>query len=127
MRRSCTAQQKEGTERQFDPRSKGTIAMNRFFSIAAATALLSLPTIASAEKSAPITITHDGHSYSYTVEYKGDSRIIRGAEVASGEPFTLYVGKVWVGGTVNGQAVSFPLSSVKPLKGVVTVETLASR
>jgi hypothetical protein len=101
--------------------------MNKFFSIASTATLLLSPALANAEPVAPITISHDGHTYTYTVEHKGASRVIRGTEVATGEPFTLYVGKVWVGGTANGQSVSFPLSSIKPLKGIVTVEKLASR
>jgi hypothetical protein len=58
---------------------------------------------------------HDGVTYTYTVEQKANSRVLRGIAGKSGEPFVLYVSDRKITGTVNGHYVSFKPSEVKPL------------
>lgn len=100
--------------------------MTKMTFITAAALALVPATAALAEPSAPISFDHQGYSYTYTVDQKADTRIIRGVVTNTGKPFTLYVAKSRVSGFVDGQPVSFPLSAVKPLHGTVDV-TVASR
>jgi hypothetical protein len=95
--------------------------MIKFVSIAAAAIFALTSTAAFADPSAPVTLKHNGISYTYTVEGTGNSRIIRGTTNLSNKPFILYVSNRTVSGTVDGESVSFPLRSVKPLKGDVEV------
>lgn len=74
--------------------------------------------ISSAAISAPAetqTFVHDGVTYTYSVEQKANSRVLRGTAGKSGEPFVLYVTDRKISGTVNGRYVSFTPSDVKPL------------
>ncbi len=100
--------------------------MTKFAPVFAAAALLIAPAAAFAEPSAPVSFTHQGATYNYTVEQKAEKRIIRGQETVSGSQFTLFVGKSKVTGFVDGRPVSFPLTAVKPLRGTVDV-AVASR
>jgi hypothetical protein len=97
--------------------------MTRFVTVLAAAAVALTSTAGFAETSAPVTMTHKGVDYTYTVEAKANSRIIRGTTTASNKPFVLYVNKRTVSGTVDGNAISFPLNSVKRLTGIVEVAT----
>lgn len=87
------------------------------------------PSVVVAE-AAPQRFTHDGKSYSYTVEDRGDYRVIRGVEENNRKLFHLRVGESHVRGTMGGRPVSFPLDQVKPLvadsqnKGADRVATL---
>jgi hypothetical protein len=95
--------------------------MIKFATIFAAATLAISSTAAFAEVSAPVTLTHKGVSYTYTVEAKDDVKIIRGTTNLSNKPFVLYVNNRMVTGKVEGSDVSFPLRAVKPLKGVFEV------
>jgi hypothetical protein len=101
--------------------------MTKLFSNIAAIALVAIPAAAHAEQSEPVSFTHDGVSYTYTVEQTGERKVLRGHAGTNREPFVLNVGKSWVNGTANGSDVSFSLKSVKRIKGIVTVEQLAAR
>jgi hypothetical protein len=101
--------------------------MTKLISAIAALTLAIVPAAAQAEESAPVSFEYAGQTYTYTTEYVGKTRVLRGEVGPRKERFTLRVGKHWVDGTMNGDAVSFPLSTVRPLKGVVVVEQLAVR
>jgi hypothetical protein len=87
--------------------------MKKIFLPALALAALA-PSVVVAE-AAPQRFTHDGKSYSYTVENRGDYRLIRGVEENSRKPFVLRVGESRVRGTMGSNNVNFPLKDVKPL------------
>lgn len=87
--------------------------MKKIFLPALALAVLA-PSVVVAE-AAPQRFTHEGKSYSYTVEDRGDHRVIRGVQENNNKLFHLRVGESHVRGTVNGHPVSFPLNQVKPL------------
>lgn len=101
--------------------------MTKLFSNIAAIALIAIPAAAHAEQSEPITFSHDGVTYTYTVEQVGEKKVLRGHAGTSREPFVLNVGKSWVNGSTNGRDVSFSLKSVKRIKGIVAVDQLAAR
>jgi hypothetical protein len=87
--------------------------MKKIFIPALALAVLA-PSVVVAE-AAPQRFTHEGKSYSYTVEERGDYRLIRGVEENSRKPFVLRVGESRVRGTMGNNNVSFHLNKVKPL------------
>ena len=89
------------------------IAMFKTFFAAAA--LLAVPTAAIADES----FIYQGVNYTYTVETKGDLRILRGSADQGARPFVLKVSKSDVSGTFNGNQVEFSLKDVKPLAGKV--------
>ena len=92
--------------------------MIRNFTKFAAALSLAIPAIASA--SDVVTIAHKGTEYSYTVTETAQGRVIAG-KTSAGVPFKLAVSKYMVDGTFNNHPVSFKLSSVKPVKGIVEV------
>lgn len=92
--------------------------MIRNFIKFAAALTLAIPAIASA--SDVVTIAHQGTEYSYTVTETAKGRVIAG-KTSAGVPFKLAVSKYTVDGTFNNQPVSFKLSEVKPIKGIVEV------
>lgn len=95
--------------------------IRKFIKFAAAASIAALgvaaPGIASADT---VTIAHKGTEYSYTVTETPTGRLIAGA-TSAGVPFKLAVSKYTVDGTFNNQPVSFKLSEVKPIKGIVEV------
>jgi hypothetical protein len=101
--------------------------MKTVFSTIATAALALVPAIANAQPTEPVTLKYKGSTYVYTVEQVGSSRVLRGALESGRAPFRLVVGKRRVRGMVNGSEVSFLLSSIKPVKGIVVVERLAAR
>jgi hypothetical protein len=101
--------------------------MTNLRSTLAALTLAFIPSIACAEASEPVTFTYRGEPYTYTVEQGQSFKILRGKAGKSAEPFEFKVGKRRVDGTIGGRDVSFMLSSVKKVKGIVTVEQMASR
>ena len=66
------------------------------------------------------TLTHDGVTYDYTVARTGNVRVIDGYDRTNNRRFRLRVAHGWVDGTVDGGTVSFALSEVRPIKGLVT-------
>jgi hypothetical protein len=82
-----------------------------------ATLAVALPGLASADT---VTIAHKGTEYSYTVTETPQGRIIAG-KTSAGVPFKLAVSKYTVDGHFNNNPVSFKLSEVKPIKGIVEV------
>jgi hypothetical protein len=94
--------------------------MFKSVSITAALVLASISGTAIAAP-APTTFVHDGQTYTYTVEHKANSRVIRGTVGSAAEPFVLYVSAKKVSGTVNGRPVSFARSEVKPVAKEVLV------
>jgi hypothetical protein len=74
----------------------------------------------------PVTLVRDGVTYIYSVETKGDVKILTG-RVVGGEPFRLRVVKGWVGGTVGARTVSFAVREVVRSKPVETAERISTR
>lgn len=72
------------------------------------------------------TFVHEGTTYFYSVEQRGNIRVISG-EDSDHRAFTLRVSRNWVDGTVNGGLVSFSTRDVVRLKPQVTVIDLAAR
>ncbi len=75
--------------------------------IAAAAGFLMVPAAAYADDAAPIHFTQNGVDYAYTVETKGDVRIVRGSAYNGIVPFKLRVTKTGVTGTFDGESVDF--------------------
>lgn len=90
-------------------------------SITAAFALATISTAAIASPAETHSFVHDGESYSYSIEQKANTRVIRGKVDKTGQSFVLYVGDRRVTGTVNGRPVSFERSEVKKLAPKVQV------
>jgi len=67
------------------------------------------------------TFTHDGQSYTYSVEQTSKARVLRGMHDRTGQPFVLHITGTRVSGTVGGQYVSFKRSAAKPLEGDVQI------
>jgi hypothetical protein len=86
--------------------------------------------IAAAAFTAPAcaeTITHDGITYVYSVEQRGNMRLITGEDTTTHRPFTLRVSKRWVDGDVNGRPVSFSTRDVVRTKPTVASSEIAAR
>ena len=77
----------------------------------AAVALAAVPTLAHADES----FSYKGSTYTYSVEEKGDLRILRGTADKGRVPFVLKISKSGVSGSYDGQPVEFSLNDVKPL------------
>ena len=75
--------------------------------IATAAGFLMVPAAAYAGDTAPIHFTANGVDYAYTVQTKGDTRILRGSAYGGMEPFELRVTKTSVTGTFDGKDVYF--------------------
>ena len=95
-----------------------------FKSVSLVFALTSLSAAAIAAPAPARTFVHDGQTYTYSVEHKPNSRVIRRTVGKTSEPFVLYVTEKKVTGTVNGSPVSFARSRVKSL---ATETQIASR
>ncbi len=93
--------------------------MLKTISILIAAAALATPALAE-------TMTHEGITYVYSVEQRGNVRVISG-EDSDHRVFTLRVSRNWVDGTVNGSPVSFSTRDVIRLKPEVTVTEVAAR
>jgi hypothetical protein len=87
--------------------------MKKIF-LAAVAVFAVYPAVANAE-TAPQRFEHEGKAYSYTVENRGDYRIITGIEETSRKPFRLRVGESRVRGVMGSQQVNFPLRDVQPV------------
>lgn len=87
--------------------------MNKII-ISALAIFAAYPAVANAEAAAQ-RFEHDGRTYQYTVEDRGDYRIITGMEEDSRKPFRLRVGESRVRGTMGSQTVNFPLRDVQPV------------
>jgi hypothetical protein len=72
------------------------------------------------------SFVHQGITYSYSVEQRGNLRVISG-EDSQHRAYTLRVSKNWVDGTVDGSPVSFSIRDVVRLKPEVTVTEVAAR
>jgi hypothetical protein len=94
--------------------------MKKHFAIFALSISL-IPAIASAEAIETRAFDHQGSRYTYTVSEKNGVRTIRGEVGKAHTPYVLLVTGKRVSGTFNGNAVSFPLSSVRVRKGIVEV------
>jgi hypothetical protein len=79
----------------------------------AAFALAASPAIAKAPQAETTTFVHDGQTYVYTVEHKGDYRILRGTNNTTGQKFELRVSGQSVKGAFGGADVSFSVNSVR--------------
>lgn len=89
----------------------------RMLSLIAAGAALSFAVPALAEPAATSGFKHDGYTYVYTVEQKGDMQLISGHSYPGGAPFSLVVRGDRVSGSSNGVAVSF---NVEDARGAAT-------
>jgi hypothetical protein len=89
--------------------------MLRMIKIAAALAVVATPALVSAEPTETTSFSHKGEDYVYTVETRGDVRVLKGSNLTDGSDFILYVKGKRVTGTVDRRAVSFSLASVKKL------------
>lgn len=92
-----------------------------FKTVFAAAALFALPTVASAEAAPKQSFSYDGVDYAYTVETKGDVRILKGTAEKGSVPFELRVAKSNVSGYINNAPVSFSLRDVQPLNAKLLV------
>ncbi len=95
--------------------------MLKALSITAALVFTSMSAVAIAEPAASASFVHDGQTYTYSVEQKANTRVIRGTAEKSGKPFVLYVSAKKVTGTVDGRYVSFSRSDVKTLADDIQV------
>lgn len=68
---------------------------------------------AAAPAAAETRFDHDGYTYTYKAETKGDRQIITGRRSPDNAPFRLVVRGDKVRGTSNGTPVSFRLSEVE--------------
>jgi hypothetical protein len=98
---------------------KGT-AMLKTLALTLAIATLATPALAE-------TFTHEGVTYEYTVEQKGNIRVITGKDTSSGRPFELTVRSGWVDGHVDGTPVSFSKREVVRLRPTVVSAEIAAR
>lgn len=73
------------------------------------------------------TFVHNGSTYVYSVEERGNIRILKGEVAESRKPFTLRVSRNWVDGEVDGSPVSFSKREVVRLKPTVTIAEIAAR
>lgn len=79
-----------------------------------------LPAAASADTSSPVErFSHEGVTYSYVVTPTSYGQLIEGT--ADTRSFALKVRQSKVTGTFNGQPVSFKLSEVPAVVGIVEV------
>jgi hypothetical protein len=83
--------------------------MLKTLSIALAAAAFATPALAE-------TFVHDGTTYIYSVEQRGNLQLISGEDSESHKPFTLTVKNGWVEGVVDGRSVSFSTRDVVRLK-----------
>lgn len=94
--------------------------MKKLLSVVALATLVVTPALAE-------TFTHDGVTYVYSVEQRGNMRLITGRDVTNNRPFALSVKNGWVAGDVDGNSVSFSTREVKSTKPQVTVTEVAAR
>lgn len=73
---------------------------------------------ASAPAAAETRFEHDGYTYVYKAEAKGDRQIVSGHRFPGNAPFRLVVRGDKVSGTSNGVPVSFRTAQVERLVGV---------
>ena len=93
--------------------------MLKTISIAIAAAAMITPALAE-------TLVHEGKTYTYSVEQRGNIRLISG-EDSDHRAFKLRASTRWVDGTVDGSPVSFSTRDVIRLKPEVTVTEVAAR
>lgn len=86
--------------------------MSKFSLSLVAASLLIAPAAHAAEDT---SFTHDGVTYSYTTEVKGNEKIVRGTAYAGNVPFELHIRKKTVTGTFNNRPVDFSVSEVKQI------------
>jgi hypothetical protein len=94
--------------------------MLKTLSILIAAASVTVPALAE-------TMTHDGITYVYSVEQRGNVRLITGEDTTNHRRFSLRASRNWVDGTVDGTAVSFSTRDVVRLKPEVSVTEVAAR
>jgi hypothetical protein len=94
--------------------------MLKSISILIAAAAVSTPAVAE-------TFVHKGSTYIYTVEQRGNLKILKGEVAESRKPFILRVSRNWVDGEVDGSPVSFSKRSVIRFKPTVTTTEIAAR
>jgi hypothetical protein len=75
------------------------------------TAALATSTPALAE-----TFVHNGTTYVYAIQQRGNVKTIKGQDATMRRPFTLHVRNGWVEGVVDGNPVSFSTRDVVRLK-----------
>lgn len=80
------------------------------------TALLGLAAVSAPALAAPgdRTFEHDGNTYVYHVENKGELKLIAGKTYPSGESFSFVVRGDRVNGQIGARNVSFSLNDVQP-------------
>lgn len=84
--------------------------------VIAAPAMIAMAAPATAEPTGPAetgSFEHEGYTYVYSVEQKGDAQLISGRRYPGGTAFSLRVRNGKVTGTSGGNAVSFSLSEVE--------------
>jgi hypothetical protein len=94
--------------------------MMKTISILIAAAVTTTPALAE-------TFVHEGSTYVYTVEERGNLKILKGEVAESRKPFILRVSRNWVDGEVDGSPVSFSKRDVIRLKPTVTTTEMAAR
>ncbi len=73
------------------------------------------------------TFVHDGTTYVYSIEQRGDIQILTGVDSKTRRPFTLRVSRNWVDGNVDGSPVSFSKRDVIRSKPSVLTTEIAAR
>jgi hypothetical protein len=73
------------------------------------------------------TVTHNGVTYVYSVEQRGNVRLITGEDTTNHRRFSLRASRNWVDGTVDGSPVSFSTRDLVRLKPEVSVTEVAAR
>lgn len=85
----------------------------RFFSFAAAAAVISVASPSLAETSEKQTFAFKGSTYVYTVETKDDTTVVQGIQYPMATSFKLYLHKDRVTGNYGGQSIAFKQSEAK--------------
>jgi hypothetical protein len=94
--------------------------MLKTLSILIAAATLTTPALAE-------TLVHEGVTYVYSVEQRGNAKIITGEDASTHRPFTLRVRNGWVEGMVGGSPVSFSTHDVVRVKAAAISTEVAAR
>ena len=94
--------------------------MLKTISILIAAAAITTPALAE-------TFVHEGVTYVYSIEQRGNMQILTGENSKTRQPFTLRVSRNWVDGEVGGSPVSFSKRDVIRLKPTVSASEIAAR
>lgn len=84
-----------------------------FISVAAAAFSLATPALAKAGEQK--SFEYEGSTYTYTVENKGDAKVVKGVAYPQGQRFSLIVRGDRVRGMFNGQEIAFKVDDAKSI------------